>query len=258
MLLSGVNTLSEIQSTKDREKTLPVSESQPNTRADKDRLVSGRWLNCSIINAVQRLLREKFPSQEGLQDTATLESSCKPLHGKFVHVGQCHWLTASNKWCPPSSVKIYDSLNGLPTADTKSQLAAIMHCEEPVLLLQVMDVEPQINGDDCGLHAAAAAYELCVGDDPTGIKWKPKELRAHLKQSLQTQKMQSFPRTGLRPSGIVRNSVAVPLHCICRMPEKRSAKMAKCSKCTCFTRHVCAFLRPFFSKKREQWTCSTC
>jgi len=32
-----------------------------------------------------------------------------------------------------------------------------------------MDVDLQISGSDCGLHAVATVYELCAGNDPTGI-----------------------------------------------------------------------------------------
>ena len=37
------------------------------------------------------------------------------------------------------------------------------------LELEVMDIDLQVNGDDCGLHAIATVYELCAGNDPTGI-----------------------------------------------------------------------------------------
>jgi len=36
-------------------------------------------------------------------------------------------------------------------------------------VLEVMDVDLQISGSDCGLHAVATAYEICAGIDPTGI-----------------------------------------------------------------------------------------
>ena len=76
------------------------------------------------------------------------------MHREFVqilHVGKSHWLTVSNKQCPSGTVRVY----ALPG--------------EAELELEVMDVDLQVNGDNCGLHAIATAYKLCAGNDPTGI-----------------------------------------------------------------------------------------
>ena len=124
------------------------------------------------INAAQNLLREKFVSEKGLQDTIAKETLWNPVHGEFVqilHVGKSHWLTVSNKQCPSGTVHVYDSIKGAIPADTRIQAAAIMCCQEAELVLEVMDVDLQVNGDDCGLHAIATAHELCAGNDPTGI-----------------------------------------------------------------------------------------
>ena len=36
---------------------------------DKERLESGRWLNSSLINAAQKLIKKAYPHVNGLQDT---------------------------------------------------------------------------------------------------------------------------------------------------------------------------------------------
>ena len=59
----------------------------------------------------------------------------------------------SNKHCPPGSVCVYTK--GAITANTKTQVAAIMHFKEAEIVLEV------------DLHAVATAYELCAGNDPT-------------------------------------------------------------------------------------------
>ena len=102
------------------------------------------------------------------------------MHGEFVqilHVGKSHWLTVSNKQCPSGTVCVYDRIKGAIPADTKIQVAAIMRCQEAELVLEAMDVDLQVNGDDCGLHAIATAHELCAGNDPTGITWQHDQLR---------------------------------------------------------------------------------
>ena len=55
-----------------------------------------------------------------------------------------------------------------------------MHYEKVEIVLEVMDVDLQISGNDCGLHAVATTYELCAGNDPTGITWEHDQLRSHV------------------------------------------------------------------------------
>ena len=47
-------------------------------------------------------------------------------------------------------------------------------------MLEVMAVDLQISGSDCGLRAVATVYELCAGNDPTGITREHDQLRSHL------------------------------------------------------------------------------
>lgn len=232
------------------------------TEDDRNRLASGKWLNGSLINAAQNLLREKFANEKGLQDTISKETSWKPVHGEFVqilHVGKSHWLTVSNKHCPSGTVCVYDSTKGGIPADAKIQVAAIVRCQEAELVLEVMDVDLQINGDDCGLHAIATAYELCAGNDPTGIIWQHNQLRSHLQACLEKQVMKPFPKKSRRPSGIVRASFHIAVFCVCRMPEERSAKMAQCLECREWFHQSCENIpKAVFSRKREPWSCKSC
>ena len=97
----------------------------------------GKWLNGSLINATQKLLRKKRQSSE--------ETSWKSVQGEFIqalHVGKSHWLTVSNKQCPPGTIKfcVYDSTKGAITADTNNQVAAIMHYKEVEIVLEVRSV----------------------------------------------------------------------------------------------------------------------
>ena len=232
------------------------------TEADRQRITLGKWLNSSLINATQKLLRKKFANEKGLQDTIAKETSWKPVQGEFVqvlHVGKSHWLTVSNKHCSPGTIRVYDSTKGAITADTKNQVAAIMHYKEAEIMFEVMDVDVQINGSDCGLHAVATAYELCAGNDPTGITWEHDQLRSHLQRCLEREAMKPFPRKGQRPSGIVRASFRVPIFCICRMPEGRSTNMARCVKCGEWYHKTCTNIpKTVFSRKREPWACEHC
>jgi len=58
-----------------------------------------------------------------------------------------------------------------------------MHFKEVEIVLEVMDVDLQISGSDCDLHAVATAYELCAGNDPTGITWEHDQLCSHFRDA---------------------------------------------------------------------------
>ena len=83
-------------------------------------------------------------------------------------------------------------------------------------MLEVMDVDLHISGSDCGLHAVAAASELCADNDPTGrvrcITWEHNQLQSHLQRCLERlEAINPFLRKVQRPSGTVRASIQTPI-----------------------------------------------
>ena len=48
--------------------------------------------------------------------------------------------------------------------------------------IQIMDMQRQSGGDDCGLFAIASALCLCEGKDPGTHSWKQQSMRQHLLQ----------------------------------------------------------------------------
>ena len=80
---------------------------------------SSEWLTDNIINATQELLQRKYPVL-GLQSTLLCYTlAFEVMREQFVqvlHSGGNHWLAVSTIGCPPSTVKVYDSLySELPT-----------------------------------------------------------------------------------------------------------------------------------------------
>ena len=75
---------------------------------------NSEWLNNSIVNAGQTLIRKRFPSTCGLEDVGlsrTLALAFQPATKQFIQVLNCrdnHWVCASNIGCKPNVVKIYN------------------------------------------------------------------------------------------------------------------------------------------------------
>ena len=125
----------------------------------------------------------------------------------------------------------------------KSQLAAIMCYKEAEIVLEVMDVDLQISGSDCNLHAAATVYELCA----------QLALRC-----LEREAIKSFPRKGQRPSGIVRASIQTPFFAsaMCQKDGQRTWLGAS-NVVNGTTKPAPTSLKQFFSRKREPWPVKT-
>ena len=99
-------------------------------KSDRDILATGLWLNSSIVNAAQILIKKAYPSQ-GLQIHQTIKRvgspyPCSDIFLQILNVNTSHWLTISTEDCPPGTVHVYDSMGKNVTLDTKLQIAAIM------------------------------------------------------------------------------------------------------------------------------------
>ena len=121
------------------------------------------WLNERLIDAGQRMLREKFPNTTGLHDVCfcdTLSFPHDPPEGvvQILNVANSHWVCISSKDCKPGTIMVYDSLRSgdLPLS-VKEVIAALLKCDKKKIFLLFPDVQQQPNSSSCGLFALANA-----------------------------------------------------------------------------------------------------
>ena len=90
------------------------------------------------------------------------------VDGKFaqvLHVNNNHWIcVAGNK---NNEVSVYDSMGGNLSKDTVHVIARIVKCENEQLMVKLMPVQHQTNGNDCGLFALAFATDFIEVIDPS-------------------------------------------------------------------------------------------
>ena len=72
------------------------------------------WLNQKLINVGQKMLQAKFPDTEGLNDvgcsdTPTNSGKATTNFVQILNVDRSHWVCVSTKFCPPSTVNVFDS-----------------------------------------------------------------------------------------------------------------------------------------------------
>ena len=102
------------------------------SKDDEEVLNQGKWLNDSLIDAGQKLLKQAFGDKiEGLQDlylTRTL--ALNVCSGEFVQVlnkGDCHWYTISTIGCQhPATVRVYDSASKYITYRNKEEIVSLL------------------------------------------------------------------------------------------------------------------------------------
>jgi hypothetical protein len=155
---------------------------------------SNGWLTGSIISAVNMTLHNQFPMMQGLQDTTlgeTLEFD-KPAD-KFIqilHSSSNHWVMVSNIGCCAGQLNYYDSLYHSITPSVKRQIRSLYADE---IKVNIMPVQQQTNGSDCGIFAVAFTASLLHGQDPCQATYDTTVMRYHLKQCLRNKHFQIFP-----------------------------------------------------------------
>lgn len=236
------------------------------TKADKQILCDGDWLNDKHIAAGNMLLKAKFPYQNGLQDTCLLSKkrwNSKPKEFvQILHVAGNHWVCASNKLSADSTVEIFDSLHIEVSEDgeTASTVSCILASDRPTFDLDLINVHHQRLYSDCGLFALAFAFDLCSGNDPYQSLYDQGAMRSHLVNCFERQEFKRFPRVTENPLPSkmrVLSTVTVKVYCHCRELEK--CPMVSCDKCHEWYHDTCERIpSEVFSNPDIPWTCSLC
>ena len=121
---------------------------------------NSEWLNDTIVNAGQALVRKRFLNICGLQDVGLSKTlAFQPETKQFIQVLNCrdsHWVCATNIGCKPNVVMIYDSMRtGDLSSSTKDDIATLLQCTEKRIFLLFPEVQQQRDGSSCGLFVLA-------------------------------------------------------------------------------------------------------
>ncbi len=99
--------------------------------SDREALINGKWLNDNHMNAVQHLLKTKFPNLNGLHNvlcTSLKNKQLQPLPKdsiQIIHINDNHWITVSTKVCgvDSSPITVYDSIKATLSKSVQKLLA---------------------------------------------------------------------------------------------------------------------------------------
>ena len=235
------------------------------SREDKSILCSpSAWLSATIIDAAQKLLKQKVPLQNGFQDICCGRTCAFDIESteftQILHNGHDHWLTISTFGTQEAEVFVYDSLYPSVSSCVKRQIAALLATKHKIITLKHMDVQMQSGTYDCGLFAIAFATALVHNEHPGKFLFNQDSLRQHLMKCLQLGEMTMFPvKRTRRNAGRIKSKDIIEIHCSCRMPEVPGVDMIECSKCNrWFHFPLCVSVPQKAMTKGSLRYCNTC
>ena len=168
------------------------------TQADYDIIESPTgWLDCSVIQGAHILLKQVNPLIKGFQRT-TLGPvrNFDVVTSEFVqilHTGNQHWVCTSSVGCLPGRVNLYDSLfHDIIANEVEEQLKDLM--ANNFTGMNIVPVQQQGNGSDCGVFSIAFATCIVYGRDPSIVTFDVPQMRPHLSECLKTGVISPFPQ----------------------------------------------------------------
>ena len=156
-----------------------------------------RWLDCSVIQEAHIFLKQVNPLIKGFQrttlapvrnfDVVTSESV------KTCHTGNQHWVCASSVGFLPGIVTLYDSLfHDIIANEVEEQLKDLMG--NNFTGMNIVPVQQQGNGSDCGMFSIAFATCIVYGRDASIVTFDVPQVRPHLSRCLKTGVLSPFPQ----------------------------------------------------------------
>ena len=200
---STSNSTNDIEFVKKVTNSIPASNKHKSlgklTQAEFDIIASPNgWLDCTIIQEAQILLKSINPNIEGFQrPTLGPVRQFDVMTAEFIqllHVNGNHWVCLASIGCPPGHVNLLDSLTK-PVISQEIQELAENLLGPNLNSISNIPVPQQTNLSDCGVFAIAFATCLCFGQNPSHVTFNVARMRPHLIRCLQTGSMHLFPTT---------------------------------------------------------------
>ncbi len=165
-----------------------------------------------------------------------------------------HWVTSSYHG---GEVRLYDSCStGGLTPSLEEQLVqvyrpAIENCK---LMVTLISVQQQDGVTECGVYCIANAYNAALGRSLSEVTYKKQEMRAHLEQCFEDEKLSPFPPATAPVQKSTLQHLSIQLHCLCGLPETYDSQMVECEDCQKWFHFRCVGLK----SEPQNWLCPNC
>ena len=164
------------------------------TTKDRECISNNKELDDFIIFTALQLIQKKFP-MIFIQPPATVNTTgfdyCPYETIQIIHTGSHHWILLSSF---SGRIKIYDSLNSIPTQETIKQMTQLFSPDDSIPTYKQVTCHKQCGVKDCGLFTLAYGIDLLLGNDPSTIIYDQSKMRPHLINCFEKEEITSFPK----------------------------------------------------------------
>ena len=158
------------------------------------RIAAGEMLSDLSMYLAQRILKNQFPTLNGLQSTL-LQQKTNPATSselsrnclQIIHCRSNHWIVAST--VGGEQVQVYDSLHKSIDRESFNVIFDLFHTSQ----VTMMNSCKQEGHVDCGVFAIANATAIAHGVNPETIKFMQPLMRKHLMNCLEQETLTPFP-----------------------------------------------------------------
>ena len=111
--------------------------------------------------------------------------------------GRTHWIAVGTFNCNEGGINLMGSLfKGRVPDHSKQQISALLNYRNKNIKINVLPVQQQTNGVDCGLFTLEFCFEILLSNsNPVGIYFQEDKLRPHLLHCLAADKITEFPKS---------------------------------------------------------------
>ena len=257
---------------------------------NKNLKASDKFLNDNHFFWAQYLIKNEYPNMKGLEDTQRYIShgftrSALETYVQPCHVPDSHWLLVSNakinKENRRNSISIYDSMTHKDyeiSPAVQSQISQILRndCDNSAEETINVSIEPcpqQNNGYDCGIFCIANAVSICLGIDPSSIKYTG-NMREEFLKMIKLKKVICFTHERVATHNIplltktemmsrlnvlhcINLNIELKIICFCRMPKKFGDTFF-CEKCKIEYHFKCNFISYDLKNELSKLLCLKC
>ena len=142
-------------------------------KADKARLTSGSWLDQWLSDQCCPEAVEEEISRSGRAPGHSSQGDS--WEARYKADSQCGEVALADSERQVLSSRY--TFNGLEV------FKSLLLCSKRAkLIFEAMDVDAQVNSNDCDRHAADTACKLCAGNDPTSVQRQHHLPRTHFEE----------------------------------------------------------------------------
>lgn len=182
---------------------------------DRHNLLSGEWLTDKLIDAVNRLISLHMGDATGRQTTllSQVPSGFRSITGNGIQIlhDRDHWVATA---CLANEVLYADSLNRGISDYVKCQMRQLYASHITAsgnLKVTVVPCQRQPNMSDCGVFAAAFAFQWALGTKALPASYDTDSMRGHLARSLENQTVVEFPILPVRKRGRPKKDIIITI-----------------------------------------------